>query len=265
MATVAEIHQFLDSIAPVSMQCLDKDNNGLLCGSESTVVTKILVALDPFEHVCREAVEIGAQLIVTHHPLIFRPLRSITDEVATNRGVMLLCANGISALNAHTNLDCTPGGVNDVLAQTLGLTNVEVIDPMGEDAQGRPWGLLRKGEVECQSVPSFLEHVKAALKCEGLRYVDGGRPVRNVAVGGGSCADFMIGAMRAGCDTFVTSDISYNEFWDAKERGMTLIDAGHFCTENPVCTYLQTQLQKAFPEIQVVLSEKHADPINFFC
>ena len=109
------------------------DNVGLLCGSRSTPVTKILVALDPFEGVCREAAEIGAELIVAHHPLIFSPARSVTDDTSIGRSIMHLCRHGISAINAHTNLDCTPGGVNDILARKLGLKDIQLIRPVPGD------------------------------------------------------------------------------------------------------------------------------------
>ena len=237
---------------------------GLLCGSGSREVTKILVALDPFEHVCREAAEVGAQLIVTHHPLIFQPLPNVTDETSIGRSVMLLCSHGISAINAHTNLDCAPGGVNDVLAAKLGLGDVRVINPSGLDENGREWGLLRCGEIPQQPLEAFLATVKDSLGCEGLRYVSGGKPVRKVAVGGGSCAGGMLEALDANCDTFVTADVKYNQFWDAKELGLNLIDAGHFYTENPVCAYLAEKIQGAFPEIQVQISKIHADCMKFF-
>ena len=227
------------------------------------LVGKVLVALDPFEDVCLEAEGWGAQLIVTHHPLIFDPLKNVTEDTSVGRCVRLLCRSGISAVNAHTNLDQAPGGVNDVLAQTLGLSDIEVIEPCGLDEQGRPWGLLRMGTVEKQPMEAFLRHVKNALGCEGLRYVNQ-NPVHRVAVGGGSCASDMMAAVDAGCDTFVTADVKYNQFWDAHDLGLNLIDAGHFATENPVCSLLAQKLRAAFPEIQVILSEKHADCMKFY-
>jgi len=243
---------------------MDWDNVGLLCGSRKTEVTKILVALDPFEGVCEEAAAWGADLIVTHHPLIFKALNAVTDETAVGRSIQLLCREGISAVNAHTNLDCAPGGVNDRLAAALGLTDVQVIDPMGTDENGMEWGLLRKGTVTEQPLSDFLSTVKIALGCEGLRYVDGGKSVRKVAVGGGACASELMDACRAGCDTFVTSDVKYNQFWDAKELGMTLIDAGHFYTENPVTACLTEKIAAAFPEVEVKISETHRDCMKFY-
>ena len=126
MTTVGDILSYLETLAPRSMK-MDWDNVGLLCGGKSRPVTKVLVALDPFEGVCEEAAQWGAELILTHHPLIFSPLKSVTDETSIGRAVQLLCTNSISAINAHTNLDCAPGGVNDCLARTLGLSDVQVI------------------------------------------------------------------------------------------------------------------------------------------
>ena len=263
MASVNDILMYLETLAPRFMK-MDWDNVGLLCGSRKQEVSKILVALDPFEGVCQEAAAWGADLIVTHHPLIFKALKSITDETSIGRSIQLLCREGISAVNAHTNLDCAPGGVNDRLAAALGLTEIEVIDPMGTDENGREWGLLRKGTVFEQSLADFLPTVKAALNCEGLRYVDGGKPVRKVAVGGGACASELMDAFLAGADTFVTSDVKYNQFWEAKDLGMTLIDAGHFCTENPVTACLAEKIAAKFPEVTVKISETHRDCMKFY-
>ena len=263
MTCVSDILKYIETLAPRSMK-MDWDNVGLLCGSRSTPVTKILVALDPFENVCDEAAAWGAQLIVTHHPIIFQAMKSVTDETSIGRGLTTLIRHGISAINAHTNLDCAPGGVNDVLAQTLGLRNIRVISPSGVDAEGREWGLLRMGETDAQSLESFLTSVKEQLGCEGLRYVSGGKPVQKVAVGGGACAGGLVEAFDAGCDTFVTADVKYNQFWDAHDLGLNLIDAGHFATENPVISVLAAKLAAQFPEITVKSSESHRDCMKFY-
>ena len=238
MVTVGDILNYIESLAPGYMK-MDWDNVGLDCGSRNAPATKILVALDPFEHVCQEAVDIGADLVVTHHPLIFRPIPMVTDDAAITRGIMNLCAHGISHICAHTNLDCADGGVNDVLANVLGLKNVEKLGAYG--------GMMRCGDVETQSVADFLAHVKSTLNCPGLRYCDGGKPVHKVAVGGGSCSDGLMDVIAAGCDTFVTADAKYNGFWDAHEQGVTLIDAGHFYTENPTMKVLANKIAAAFP------------------
>lgn len=263
MTTVGSILAYLETLAPHSMK-MEWDNVGLLCGDREAPVSRVLVALDPFEHVCKEAVDWGAQLLVTHHPLIFRPLSAVTADTEVGRCIQALCRGGISAINAHTNLDCAPGGINDTLAEVLGLSQITVLQPQGTDVNGSPWGLLRSGEVSEQSLNEFLAHVKQMLHCNGLRYVDGRHPVHRVAVGGGSCADEMQQAISAGCDTFVTADVKYNQFWDAWSLGLNLIDAGHFQTENPVVTVLARKISAHFPDIVVKISETHQDCMKFY-
>ena len=253
MAKAKDILQFIETIAPTHLK-MDWDNVGLLCGRGDKEVRTILVALDPFPHVCDEAVEVGADLLVTHHPLIFEPLKSVTDQTTIGQSIQKLIANNIAAINAHTNLDCAEGGVNDTLAERLGLTDISVI---GSEH------LLRVGSFQ-STLPAFLEHVKAKLNCQGLRYIDGGKPVCRIAVGGGSCGSALPEVIAAGCDTFVTADVKYNQFWDAKAFGINLIDAGHFQTENPVCGVLAEKLQAAFPETRVILAKNHADCMKFY-
>lgn len=260
MVTVNDILAYMETVAPRYMQ-YDWDNNGLLCGRRAKEVKKILIALDPFEEVCREAKNVGADLLLTHHPLIFSAPKAINDESDMGRAIMLLIQNDIAAVNAHTNLDCAPGGVNDTLAAVLGLKDIKIVDPKGDAV---PYGLLRIGNVENQSLDTFLTHVKQALCCQGLRYVDGGKRVCTVAVGGGSCGSDLMDAVRAGCDTFVTADIKYNQFHDAKALGINLIDAGHFNTENPVMAVVAAKLRAEFPEIEVIESKIHKDCVNFF-
>lgn len=265
MATVADILTFLDTLAPTSLK-MGWDNVGLLCGRKEKNVTKILVALDPFRSVIEEAIAIGADLMVTHHPLIFRDgLMAVNEDTEAGRCILTLMEHGIAAINAHTNLDLAPGGVNDILAQTLGLSDIALVHPEGVLEDGRPYGLLRCGLVEEQPLPAFLTAVKEKLGCEGLRYVDGSKSVHKVAVGGGSCAEEMQEALAAGCDTFVTADVKYNQFRTAYDLGLNLIDAGHFHTENPAMPVLAEKLREAFPGVTVVFSEKHADSMKFFC
>ena len=258
MTTVADILSFLDTIAPPYMK-MEWDNCGLLCGRKDKEVKKILVALDPFRNVIREAIDLGADLIVTHHPLIFmNPLMAVNEDTEAGRCVLELMEHGIAAINAHTNLDLAPGGVNDVLAQTLGLRNIKIINPIEN------YGLLRCGTVAEQPLSAFLGTVKENLHCDGLRYVDAGKAVRKVAVGGGSCADEMQEALDTGCDTFVTADVKYNQFRTAYELGLNLIDAGHFHTENPAMPVIARKLAAQFPDVTVDFSKNHRDCMKFF-
>lgn len=263
MRTVSEIRTALFELAPAYMK-EDWDNVGLLCGREDREVQTVLVALDPFPESAKEAKEKGAQLLVTHHPLIHGGIRAVTDESVTGRTLLYLIENGISAINLHTNLDSAPHGVNDALASALGLTNVKVLKPAGENEQGKPYGLGRFGDAAPVSLGDFLGKVKEKLGCSGLRYVDGGKQVRKVAVGGGSCGDLLPLAVKLGCDTFVTADLKYNMFAEAKALGLNLIDAGHYATEHVICPWLAKQLRTSFPELNILESEANRDCIQFF-
>ena len=264
MATVADILTYIESIAPPYM-AESWDNVGLLCGRREKKVTRILVALDPFASVIQEAIRENCDLIVTHHPLIFRDkLMAVNEDTQTGENLLTLMEHGIAAINAHTNLDLAPGGINDILAAKLGLADISIITPEGTDENGDPYGLLRCGSVEEQSLEAFLSHVKEALGCQGLRYVKGSSTVSRVAVGGGSCADGMFEAKAALCDTFVTADVKYNQFRTAFELGLNLIDAGQFHTENPTMPILTQKLRETFPDVEVLFCENHTDCMNFF-
>ncbi|MGM9549338.1 MAG: Nif3-like dinuclear metal center hexameric protein [Faecousia sp.] len=264
MTTVDDVLQFMETIAPAALM-ESWDNGGLLCGRRDKEVHKILVALDPFRNVIQEAIKVRADLIVTHHPLIFgESITAINENTETGRCILALIEHGIAAINAHTNLDLAPGGVNDALAAALGLDSIEIIHPIGICTSGQSYGLLRSGTVEEQPLDVFLASVKEQLKCEGLRYVDGGKNVRKVAVGGGSCADELFDAIGAGCDTFVTSDVKYNHFRTAYDNDLNLIDAGHFHTENPAMPILAEKIQAAFQGVTVIFSRNHRDCMKFF-
>ena len=262
MITVADVLNYIETIAPPYMK-ESWDRVGLNCGHMDAPVTKIMIALDPFKEACAEAKESGAELLVTHHALIWEQ-GFITDQTEQGRNTLFLIENHIAHINAHTNLDCAPGGVNDVLAQTLGLENITIPYPVGTNEKEEQYGLLRMGTIIQQPLEQFLSHVKNALKCEGLKYVSSGNAVHKVCVGGGGCGGELKAAVKAGCDTFITSDLRYNMFRDAFDLGVNLIDAGHFHTENPVCSVLAQKLQAVFPEIEVIISKNHADHGKFF-
>ena len=262
MTTVHEVLKFLFELAPESMK-EEWDHVGLQWGHLEAPVHRVLVALDPFQDVLEEAVEQGAELIVAHHPLLFHPVYHVTDEDAVGRVLLRAAETGCAIISMHTNLDAAPGGVNDCLAQALGLEQVQVLSPAGTDGQGRTYGIGRVGTVPQTDLRTFAGKVKTALGCGGVRIADAGRPVRKVAVGGGACGEFTRNAWALGCDTFVTADLKYNGFYDGVDLGMNLIDAGHFPTENLVCAYLQKQLQLRFEALTVEISKRHRDVIAF--
>lgn len=262
VTTVGEVYAFLQEKAPFELQ-EGFDNAGFLVGREGAQVSKILVALDITGQVVEEAAEQGAQLIVAHHPVIFGGVQSVTDQTATGQILLSLAEQGIAAICAHTNLDAVEGGVNDALALRLGLTNIGQLKQSGVDGQGRPYGIGRVGYVTEQPLYDFAMGVKRLLGANGLRLVDGGKSAHKIAVGGGACAGMMEDALAQGCDTFVTSDVKYNHFLDAKAQGLNLIDAGHFPTEDVVCPVLQDWLAQCFPQVSVSISKRHREVFSY--
>lgn len=260
MAAVRDIYNFMDKIAPFHIQ-EDFDNAGFLVGRGESAVGRVLVALDITLEVAEEARSWGAELIVAHHPVVFHPVKSVTDGSLTGRVLLALIENKIAAICAHTNLDAAHGGVNGCLARTLELTDLGQLRQAGVDSQGRPYGIGRVGTVHQPglSAAQYAAFVKEKLGAASVRFVDGGRPVCRVAVGGGACGSMMEDAIAQGCDTFVTADLRYNNFLDAKALGLSLMDAGHFPTENVVCAPLARRLAKAFPEVEVRVSQVHRE------
>ena len=226
------------------------DNSGFLFGRETASVTKALLALDITSAVVDEAIEQGAELIISHHPLIFSPLKSVTDEK-----LLRLARHQIGVISMHTNLDIAQGGVNDVLMAALGV-----------QVQGRldEYGCGRVGRLDkAMPMEEFLPFCKAVLKTAGLRYYDSGRQVSKLAVMGGSGGDSLETAYRLGCDTYLTADIKYHQFLEAQELGINLIDGDHFCTENLVIPVLAQRLRTAFPETEFTISKRHRQVISF--
>lgn len=239
----------LCALAPLELQ-MSFDNSGFLFGRESNTVTKVLLALDVTSAVVDEAVDQGADLIVSHHPLIFSPLKAVTDEK-----LLKLAQHQIAVISMHTNLDIAQGGVNDVLMGVLGAESRGVLDEYG---CGRV-GVLPKA----MTMEEFLAFCKEVLKTCGLRYYDSGRTVSKLAVMGGSGGDSLETAFRLGCDTYLTADIKYHQFLEAQELGINLIDGDHFCTENLIIPELAGKLKEAFPEIEFNVSQRHQQVIHF--
>ncbi len=264
MATVMDIYRFLDEKAPFGSQ-LDFDNAGFLVGRGGAPVQRILVALDITLPVIDEAAAAGAQLIVSHHPVIWEGAKSVTDATLTGRKLLGLVERGIAAICAHTDLDAARGGVNDALAAALGLEETALLKTYGHYDDGTPYGIERVGTLPGEPVPlvRFAAAVKEKLGANGVRYVDAGRPVRRVAVGGGSCSGSLRDVLTAGCDTFVTADVRYDPFLDAAALGLNLIDAGHFPTENVVCPVVCAWLREAFPQVETTVSTCHKEVFSY--
>ena len=254
MPNVQEIFEILAAWAPLELQ-MDFDNSGFLVGRKEKPVCRALLSLDITDDVISEALEKGADLIISHHPLIFHPLKALTGE-GPGRKALRLAENGLAAICMHTNLDIADGGVNDVLIRLLGAEPEGAVDAVG---CGRIGTLP-----EPMALKDFLALCKARLHSKGLRYVDGGRPVRRLGVLGGAGGDELRDALAKGCDTYVTADVKYHVFLEAAEEGINLIDADHFCTEDPVIPVLARRLREACPTVEFLVSERHGQVISFF-
>lgn len=252
MPSVQQIADYLEERVPSSL-ALGFDNVGLLCGFPERGVTKVLLALDATLEVVEEAAAVGAELVLTHHPVIFAPLKRLLSNDTTGRCLIHAVKNDISILSLHTNLDAVDGGVNTELAALLGIRDLVPLDI------GR-WGMLS----EAMDMNSFLERCQGVLSVSGMRYMDTGRPVHRVAVCGGSGGDLVSMAAECGCDTLVTGEIRHHQWLEGKALGINLIEADHYCTEVIVLPALKQMLTDGFPELSLHISEVQKQPSTGF-
>lgn len=255
MRTIGEIYDKLDEFAPFHT-AMSYDNPGLLVGSRGTEINTLLLSLDITPEVIAEAVELGAELILSHHPVIFNPLKRLEETDAP----YLLAHHGIGAICAHTNLDLAQGGVNTCLAERLSLTRLRPVKLYGEAALAE--GLI--GDLDREYEPAeFAAYVKNALDCGGLKYTRGGRKIKTVGLCGGAGADLLFDAASKGVDAFVSADTKHHELLAACQMGITLVDAGHFCTEDVVIQPLMKRLKAWFPELKLQKSIRMCDPVCY--
>ena len=253
MTTVKDIYDFIDSFAPFDT-ALSFDNVGILIGDKNAVVKKALLSLDVTEEVLTEAEECKAQLIITHHPVIFHAIKSLESHSIP----YMTAQRNLNVISAHTNLDLADEGVNRCLAEKIGLQNITVT------ADG-----IAVGDIENPyafgsfSAKRFARYVKEQLNCKGVRYTEVPQNIRRVAVGGGACGEYIYLAKKLGADAFVTGEIKHNFILESHSLGMTVIDAGHYKTEDMIMDCLKQKLRKAFENVIFVKSETFTDYVNY--
>jgi dinuclear metal center YbgI/SA1388 family protein len=235
---IKEIYDFLNEKFPVETAC-GFDNVGLLIGNKNRSVTKVLVALDCTLNVVDEAIKIGAELIVTHHPVIFEPLKKIDCDGKIGK----LIENKISVISMHTNLDQGQNGVNDRLCEKIGLKNAETL--VASDGY-----LLKIGKLECEKTAEELAKEFKTLLGGGVRFVDNGKPIKTLAVCSGSGGSFLEDVILSAADAFLTADVKHSVFLEAHEKGIALFDAGHFETEDVVTEPLCQMLKENFKNVE---------------
>lgn len=255
--TVRDVYRYIDNFAPFSTQD-SFDNSGLLVGSMDAAVTKAAVCLDITRKVAEEAALKGADLIVSHHPIIFHKLTAIEIHNPIN----ILIKNGINAICAHTNVDMCKNGISDVMLELLEFRGeTRVLEPIHKDGTG--YG--RIVELDFMSEASALASMcKTAFHCNTVRYYDSGRVIKTVGVcsgAGGSEADIANAAMK-GCDALITGDVKHSGFIEAANRGITVIDAGHFNTENIICGKISADLE-ANLGVETFIAENSVDILKY--
>lgn len=262
MVIINDIYAFLNEIAPVRYQ-MDFDNAGFLVGDGGTAVKNALLALDITDAVIAEAIELRAQLIVSHHPLIFTPLRHATTDDLAGRKVLTMARHGISAICMHTNLDAAEGGVNDVLADLFGIRQRAAFAD----------GCGRVGKIDPITVPELaaLAQRKLAALCNApdtgtavqVKFADTGKPVHRLAVISGAGGSLFAEAIAEDADCLLTGEANHHHALDAKRLGLSLIAAGHYATEFPVTAAVAAALRTALPELEVLVSTENRDPYTY--
>lgn len=251
MTRIKDILDYFEAFAPVS-SAMDFDNVGLLVGDSEKAVSHMLVSLDITREVVLEAEKLGCELIISHHPVIFSPIKRLKSDSVP----YLLARTGISAICMHTNLDLSKTfGVNICLAQAIGVKN-----PIKSEAGE----CLFVGELENPTdIDCFALSVKSALGCKGLRYTAVNKSIKRVAVSSGSGGSEIFAAAQIGADILVTGEIKHHEINAANELGVCVIDVGHFKSEDVVILPLINRLSEEFPEIIFTKSEEYSDYINY--
>jgi len=256
MITVGKLYNYLDEIAPFSNQ--DKfDNAGLLVGDPNAEVSKVLVCLDVTNKVIAEAVEKGVNLIISHHPLMFRPV----SKIANADPLHALVRNNINLISAHTNIDVAVGGTSDLMLARLGFPKNKIaFIPINTDGTG--YGRV----VELDS-PIFAKDLaakcKTAFNCTAVRYVDSGKPLSKICVSSGSGKDLVEIVLNAGCDAFICGEVSHDSMVCAANYGLTLIEAGHFHTEDIFCDDLIDKLKSQFKGLDIEKSTNSVDVCDY--
>jgi dinuclear metal center YbgI/SA1388 family protein len=235
---VQTVYNLIQTVAPFDTQ-MEYDNSGLLVGSPNQEVTSILFALDVTEPVIDEAAALGAELIVTHHPLMFSAIRSLTDETYEGRLIRRLTRENISLISAHTNLDQAAGGINDTLAALCGLVEIS-----GE-------GFFRSGFLpEPMTVRDFADLLETNLETTVRVMAPEDRIIRRVGLCSGSGGDEWIQARESGCDAFVSGEIRHHYALAMADAGIAAFECGHFATEEPGIAALAEALQNSLRHVE---------------
>lgn len=252
---VEHIAETIDSMVPADTQ-EEWDNSGMQVGFEAAPVTKLLTCLELDRQVLEEAKELGAEMIVTHHPLLFSGIKSLRDSNAKGSLVMELVRCGISVYSCHTPFDKAKGGNNDIIMEKLGLVSVKALNGDALGRMGRlkdPMSFSKVIELTAMQLELSIRQISAVGVLD--------QEISTVGVCTGAGADMMRLAAAAGCDLFITGDVKYHEAQEARELGICVIDAGHYGTEKFFGAAMREMLQRKLGnQAEVIASKVDLDP-----
>lgn len=259
-----DIISFLESFAPLRL-AEEWDNVGLLVGRRDRPVSRMMTCLTLTEDVADEAAREQCDLIVAHHPLMFRAIQRITDESSEGRTLLTLIHNDVAVYSPHTAFDSAGAGINQRLAEMLGLVDVACLRPRDVPAtdpaasgSGR-WGRLPSP----MSLEAFCRQVKSLLACRSMPFVgDRHQQISTVAVACGSAAEFLKDAATLGCDVLLTGEARFHAALEARSKGIALVLAGHYATERPGVEAMADVLAGQFPQLTVWASRVERDPLS---
>ena len=242
--TINELNKYMNERIPKTLSC-SWDNDGLMCCPDGNrEVRKALFCMDVTPNSIDYAIEHGYDVIISHHPLIFKGVKTVSGDVGIPSRIIKLIKNDISVMSFHTRFDAVDGGVNDALAEIFELYDVEKV--VCDDIE-----LMRIGTLKIEmSIEKFVELVKEKLGCEHLNYASNTGTVKRLALVGGSGGSYIHTAARAGADTYLSGEIGYHNLTDCKDAGINLIEAGHYFTENPTLKNLAKFVLEADASIQ---------------
>jgi dinuclear metal center YbgI/SA1388 family protein len=262
MTIVRDITKKIEEFAPRFLM-EDYDNLGLMVGDEMKEVKKVLLSLDGTNEVVKEAIAIKADLIITHHPLIFKRPRNIIKGDLLGDKVIALIKKDIALYSCHTNLDSTKGGINETIVKMLGFDSQQIIEP-NESRNYKDAGIGRIVKLEKEILLSdIVALVKKNLNIKNMRIVKGANKIKMLAIINGSGQDLFYKAKNLGADCIITGDTTYHFASDFKEMGISIIDAGHFSTEYLVFLKTLEFLKEEFKDVEFIASKKCKDPYDF--
>lgn len=261
MIKVNNIINEMELLAPTYLK-EDFDNVGLMVGDKNKEVKKVLLALDCTLKVIEEAKKENVDLIITHHPLIFKRPSSITTDTLQGKKIIELIKNDISLYSSHTNLDSVENGLNDTIVSILGFDNSKILEKNKRDDKaglGRIVSLKESIQLE-----DLISKIKKSLNINNLRVVKGKDKVNKIAIINGSGQDFIGKAVALGADCIITGDTTYHFASDYKEMEISILDVGHFASEQITFFNVMENLKEKFKDVEFITSTVEEDPFSFY-